>query len=248
MLRAGSGDTRELYLQAVTMDERRPHTDRHYEGELALLHGKILEMGGLVEKQTADAVSALVAGDPDAAQTVIRRDREVNRLDVEIDELCLRLLALRQPAARDLRLITTALKITTDLERAGDMAVNISERAIELSREPQLKPYIDIPRMAATAQAMLHESLDAFVREDVELALKVCHEDDEVDALTHQIFRELLSYMIEDPTTITRAMRLVFVSKYLERIADHATNIGEMVIFMVKGKSIRHMDWIPPQI
>jgi phosphate transport system protein len=230
------------------MDERRPHTDRHYEEELALLHHKILEMGGLVEKQTADAVSALVAGDPEAAQEVIRRDREVNRLDVEIDELCLRLLALRQPAARDLRLITTALKITTDLERAGDMAVNISERAVELSREPQLKPYIDIPRMASTAQTMLHDSLDAFVREDVELALRVCEEDDEVDALTHQIFRELLSYMIEDPATITRAMRLVFVSKYLERIADHATNIGEMVIFMVKGKSIRHMDRIPPQV
>jgi phosphate transport system protein len=230
------------------MDERRPHTDRHYEEELRALHHRILEMGGLVEKQTADAVSALVAGDPEAAQAVIRQDREVNRRDVEIDDLCLRLLALRQPAARDLRLITTALKITTDLERAGDMAVNICERAVELSREPQLKPYIDIPRMASRAQAMLHESLDAFVREDVELALKVCEEDDEVDALTHQVFRELLSFMIEDPATITRAMRLVFVSKYLERIADHATNIAEMVIFMVKGKSIRHMDRIPPSI
>jgi len=228
--------------------DRRPHTDRHYEEELRSLHHRILEMGGLVEQQAAAAVSALVNGDPEAAQAVITRDREVNRFDVEIDELCLRLLALRQPAARDLRLITTALKITTDLERAGDMAVNICERAIELSREPQLKPYLDIPRMAEAAQRMLHESLDAFVREDVDLALRVCQADDEVDALTHQVFRELLLFMIEDPHTISRAMRLVFVAKHIERIADHATNIAEMVIFMVKGKSIRHLDRLPDSI
>jgi phosphate transport system protein len=167
---------------------------------------------------------------------------------VEIDELCIRLLALHQPAARDLRLITTGLKITTDLERIGDMAENISERALELNQEPQLKPFIDIPQMADIAQRMLRQSLDAFVREDTELALKVCAEDDTIDALTDQLFRELLSYMAEDPQTVTRAARLLFVSKYLERIADHATNIAEMVIFMVKGKSIRHLSRLPERV
>ena len=169
-------------------------------------------------------------------------------MDVEVDDICLRLLALHQPAGRDLRLITTALKVTTDLERAGDMAENICERVIELSGEPLLKPLIDLPRMAIIAQDMLRESLDAFVREDVDLALKVCHDDDQVDELTAQIFRELISYMMEDARTITRALRLVFVSKYLERVADHATNIAEMVIFMVRGKSIRHLDRLPASL
>jgi len=226
----------------------RLHTDRQFEEELRELRKKILEMGGLVEKQTADAVAALVRADSAAADGIIGRDHEVNRLDVEIDELCLRLLALHQPAARDLRLITTGLKITTDLERAGDMAVNICERAVELSAEPQLKPYLDLPRMATITQKMLHDSLDAFVREDVALALEVCKTDDQVDDLTEQIFRELLSFMAEDPKTTGRAMRLMFVAKYLERIADHATNIGEMVIFMVKGKSIRHIDELPASV
>jgi phosphate transport system protein len=169
-------------------------------------------------------------------------------MDVEVDDLCLRLLALHQPAAKDLRLITTALKITTDLERAGDIAENMCERAIELADEPQLKPLIDLPRMASIAQGMLRQSLDAFVREDVDLALKVCHDDDEVDQLTSQLFRELISFMMEDPRTITRAMRLIFIAKYLERVADHATNIAEMVIFMVRGKSIRHLDRPPTSL
>jgi phosphate transport system protein len=160
----------------------------------------------------------------------------------------LRLLALHQPTARDLRLITTGLKITTDLERIGDMAVNMCERALELNQEAQLKPFIDIPRMAEVAQTMLRQSLDAFVREDVELALKVCRDDDIIDHLNDQLFRELLSYMMEDPQTITRALRLLFIGKYLERIADHATNIAEMVVFMVKGKSIRHLDQVPPSV
>lgn len=228
--------------------ERRPHLDPHYDAELRDLQHKVLEMGGVVEKQVADAVRALVDRDGDAARRTIDGDRAVNRLDVDIDETCLRLLALHQPAARDLRLITTALKITTDLERAGDMAENICERAIELNEEPQLKPYIDIPRMAELAQGMLRESLNAFVREDADLALQVCQRDDEVDALTQQIFRELLSFMMEDPKTIGRALRLMFIGKYLERVADHATNIAEMVIFMVKGKSIRHMDKLPDSV
>jgi len=223
----------------------RAHIDRHYDEELQELRHLILEMGGFVEKQIADAMQALVERDTDFARLIIERDKTVNRMDVQIDDICLRLLALHQPAARDLRLITTALKITTDLERAGDMAENIAERAIELSREPQLKPFIDLPRMAAIAQGMLRQALDAFVREDAEMALVVCHQDDAVDSLTDQVLRELLTFMMEDPHTISRALRLIFVSKYIERLADHATNIAEMVIFMVKGKSIRHLDHPP---
>jgi phosphate transport system protein len=228
--------------------EARLHTDRRYEAELKQLHVRILEMGGCVEKQIAGAVAALVSRDDGQARLIIEGDHHVNRMDVEIDELCLRLLALHQPAARDLRLITTGLKITTDLERIGDMAVNLCERVLELNREPQLKPFIDIPRMAGVAQRMLRESLDSFVREDIELALGVCREDDIIDGLTSQLFHELLAYMVEDPRTISRAIPLLFVAKYLERIGDHATNIAEMVIFMVKGKSIRHMDQVPPSV
>ncbi len=228
--------------------ERRTHTDRHFDEELRQLHHKLLEMGGLVEKQISSATDALVQRDDALARATIDRDHTVNRLDVEIDELCLRLLALHQPAARDLRLITTALKITTDMERIGDMAVNICERALELNQEPPLKPFIDIPRMVEIALGMLRECLNAFVNEDVDLALKVCRDDDQIDSITHQVFRELLSYMIEDPHTITRGIRLMFVAKYIERIADHATNIAEMVVFMVRGKSIRHLDIVPPSV
>lgn len=224
---------------------RSEHTDKKYEEDLKRLREDILQMGGLVEDQIQKAVDSLVQRDSQLAEVTIQRDHEVNRLDVAIDELCIRLLALHQPAAKDLRFITTALKITTDLERIGDMAVNICERALELNLEPQLKPYIDIPRMAQVAQRMIHESLDAFVREDTDLALKVCKDDQEVDDLNSQIFRETISFMIGDPLTINRAMKVTFVSKYLERIADHATNLAEMVVFMVKGKSIRHLKDIP---
>ena len=228
--------------------EARLHTDRRYEEELKALHQRILEMGGFVEKQIVNAIAALVRRDSDLARETIARDHTANRMDVEIDELCIRLLALHQPAARDLRLNTTGLKITTDLERIGDMAVNIGERVLELNEEPQLKPFIDIPQMADIAQRMLRQSLDAFVREDTELALKVCAEDDSIDSLNNQLFRELLSFMAENPSTVTRAARLLFVSKYLERIADHATNIAEMVVFMVKGTSIRHLDHLPEHV
>ncbi|HYR95571.1 MAG TPA: phosphate signaling complex protein PhoU [Candidatus Binatus sp.] len=221
------------------------HTDRTYEQHLGQLRTSVLEMGGLVEEQIGHAVRALVQRDQALARTTIDNDHTVNRLDVEIDELSLKLLALHQPAARDLRLITTALKITTDLERIGDMATHIAERAIELSAEMPIKPYIDIPRMADLARDMLHRSLDSFVHEDVELALGVCMADDAIDQLHEQLFRELLSFMAEDPKIVSRAMRLLFVSKYLERVGDHATNIAEMVIFMVKGRSIRHLDKVP---
>lgn len=228
--------------------EARQHTDRHYEEELKELHLKVLEMGGFVEKQIANATLAMVNRDDELARLTIERDHSVNRIDVEIDELCLRLLALHQPAARDLRLITTALKINADLERIGDMAVNMCERAQELNQEAPLKPFIDIPRMVEVASGMLRESLNAFVREDVDLALKVCRDDDIIDGLTQQLFRELLSYMMEDAHTISRGIRLIFIAKYVERIADHATNIAEMVVFMVKGKSIRHLDVVPPSV
>jgi phosphate transport system protein len=222
--------------------EARQHTDRHYDAELKELNLKILEMGGLVEKQIEHAITGLVERNDATCRETIERDHDVNRMDVEIDDICIRLLALHQPAAKDLRLITTGLKITTDLERMGDIAVNICERALELNQDPQLKPFIDIPRMAQVAQTMLRQSLDAFVNENVELALSVCRDDDIIDQLTGQLFRELISYMVEAPQTITRAIRLLFIAKYLERIADHATNIAEMIVFTVKGKSIRHLE------
>ena len=216
------------------------HTDRHFEQELQALQELVLKMGGLVESQIARAIESLVERDSEIARDVIARDREVNHLDIAIDEHCLRLLALHQPAASDLRFITTGLKVTTDLERIGDEAVNICERAVELSEEPQLKPYIDIPRIAEEAKSMLRDSLDAFVRRDIALAEEVIDGDDVVDQLYQQIFRELLSYMAENPRAITQATRILFIAKYLERIADHATNIAEMVIFMIEGKMIRH--------
>jgi phosphate transport system protein len=224
------------------------HTDKRYEEELKKLREEILYMGGMIEDQIQKSIKSLVERDSKLAEVIIERDHEVNRLDVDIDDICVRLLALHQPAGRDLRFITTGLKITTDLERIGDMAVNICERALELNLEPQLKPYIDIPRMARVAQRMIRESLDAFVREDTELALKVCKDDEEVDQLNSQIFREVVTFMIDDPHTINRAIKISSISKYLERIADHATNIAEMVIFMVKGKSIRHLKELPPTV
>ncbi len=219
--------------------------ERHFDEELGELRQKILRMGALVEEQIQEAMKALVDRDEALARRVIENDRRVNTLDVEIDEACLELLALYQPAARDLRFITTAMKISTDLERMSDLAENICERAIELNEEPQLKPYIDIPRMAEMALKMVWEALDAFVKGDALLARKVLKDDDAVDELTKQLFRELLSFMLENPKTIARAIRLSFISKYIERIADHATNIAELVVYLVEGKIIRHM--LPPQ-
>lgn len=220
---------------------------RHFDEELKDLKARLLRMGGLAEDQIQKALTALVERDPDLARQVITRDHQVNALDVEIDEECLRLLALHQPAARDLRFITTAMKISTELERISDLAENISERAIELNEEPQLKPYIDIPRMARQAITMVRESLDAFVKGDSVLARKVLKDDDVIDDLIEQLFRELLSFMLEDTRTISRAIRLMFVAKYLERIADHATNIAELVVYLVEGKIIRHTGSLPPE-
>jgi len=213
---------------------------RHFDDELKDLKAKLLRMGGMVEDQIQGALRALVERDSGLAREIIENDHQVNALDVEVDEDCLRLLALQQPTARDLRLITTAMKISTELERMSDLAENVCERAIELNEEPQLKPYIDIPRMANWALQMVREALDAFVISDPALARKVTADDDFIDDLTQQLFRELLSFMIENPQTITRAIRITFIAKYLERIADHATNVAELVVYMVEGKIIRH--------
>jgi phosphate transport system protein len=218
----------------------RQHTDREYEGELKTLRELILLMGAKVEEMIAGSIRALTERDSGLARKTIETDHEINRLEIETDDRCLRILAKRQPVASDLRFITIALKLVTDLERIGDLAVNISERVLELNDEPPLKPYIDLPRMADAAQAMVREALDAFVAADVDRARLVIERDQFVDAYYGQIFRELLTYMMEDPRNIFRGTRVQSIAKYLERIGDHATNLAEMVVFMVKGKDIRH--------
>lgn len=218
----------------------REHFSKQFDAELNEIREKLLEMGGKVELQIANALLALVERNTDLAEATIAADHEINRLEMDINEKCLEVLARRQPAARDLRFITLALKIVTDLERIGDQCANIAKRVKELNQEPSLKPYIDLPRMAQAASTMVQEALDAFVRGDEGLAIKVCEDDQVVDDLNEQIQRELLTFMMGDPTTISRAMRINYISKCLERIADHATNVAEMVIFMVKGKDIRH--------
>ncbi len=219
----------------------REHYSKQFDTELNDIRQKLLEMGGKVEVMINTSLKALVERDSDLADRVIASDHEINRLEMEIDERCLEVLARRQPAARDLRFITLALKIVTDLERIGDQCRNIGKRALELNEEPPLKPYIDLPRMAQWAGVMVKEALDAFVSGDDQLALKVCRDDQFVDDLNDQIQRELLTFMIADPSSITRAIKINHISKCLERIADHATNVAEMVIFMIKGKDIRHM-------
>ncbi len=214
---------------------------RQKEHDIDALKERIIKMGGLVEYAIGKSIKALVGRDRDLAVSVIDGDAIINNLDVEIEEECIRFLAIWQPSGSNLRFITTAIKIITDLERMADLAVDICERAVELMEEPPLKPYIDIPRMAEAAQKMLKDSLDSFVVKDADKALAVCEADDFVDNLNHQIFNELLVYMLQDPKNISRAVRITYIAKYLERIADHATNIAEMVVFMVKGKMIRHM-------
>ena len=219
---------------------KRAHTDREYEQQLSTLRERVLLMGAKVEEMIQSSIKALVERDSDLARRMIDYDAQVNRMEVESDELCLRILARRQPVASDLRFITIALKLVTDLERIGDMAVNICERVLELNNEPPLKRYVDLPQMAEAAQRMVREALDAFVAGDAEQAQRVLEQDRVVDAYYGQIFRELLTYMMEDPRNIYRATRVQSIAKYLERIGDHATNLAEMVVFMVKGQDIRH--------
>jgi len=217
------------------------HTDKVYEAELAQLRDRLLVMGGKVEAAIAGSVRALTERDPSLAEKVIAGDRDVNRTEVEIDDMCRRLLALRQPAASDLRFITTALKIVTDLERMGDLAVNIARRAVDLAQAPALQPLHDLGRLAALSEAALAKALDAFVTADPAKAEEVLEADDHLDALYLKIFNHLLTTMMEDPRSIRRATSLMFSAKHLERFGDHATNLAEMVIFMVEGRDVRHL-------
>ena len=219
---------------------RPEHTDRQYEEQLRTLRRELLEMGRAVEQRISEAIRALVERDSDLARQVIDGDSAIDQMEMHIDDCCLQILARRQPVASDLRTVTIGLKLVTDIERIGDLAVHIAERAIELNEEPPLKPYVDLPNMAETAQAMVREALESFVTADADRAEKILDQDNIVDAYYWQIFRELVTYMIEDPRTITRAMRLQSIAKHLERVGDHATNLAEMVVFMVKGKDIRH--------
>jgi len=214
--------------------------ETHFQQELTKLKEQLLKMGGLAERAISNAIDALVKRDTPLAERTIGEDEKINKMELLIDEWCLKLLALHQPLAADLRFITSAMRINVELERIGDLAVNIAERVVSLNQEPQLKPYIDIPRMAEITKNMVKDVLDAFVNGDAELARSVCERDDQVDALNDQVFRELITYMLADPKTITRAVHLIIVSRYLERIADHATNIAEGVIFMVKALVIKH--------
>ncbi|NCO66959.1 MAG: phosphate transport system regulatory protein PhoU [Nitrospirae bacterium CG_4_10_14_0_8_um_filter_41_23] len=213
-----------------------------FDEELKALREKVLKLGYMVEDAIRDSVKSLVERDSALAREVIKGDHLINALEVKIDEECIRLIALRQPVARDLRFITTTMKITTDLERMGDLAENICERALELNEKPQLKPFVNIPRMAEITQSMVRDALDAFVTGCSQLPYEVIKRDDEVDDLTVRNFEELLPLMIQDSKIIPLALKRTYVAKYLERIADHATNIAEMVIYMCKGKLIRHME------
>ena len=213
---------------------------RHFQEELEALKGRLLEMGGLTEERVRAAVEGLVARDHALLDTVLTGDEPVNRLHIDVDNRCFRLLALYQPMATDLRAIVAAVKINSDLERVGDLAVNIAEAAARYLGHAPVKQLIDIPRMGTIAQTMLRDALDAFVRGDVQLAQRVLDEDDRLDDLKTQIFRELLTYMLQDPSTIEPALDLVLVSRHLERIGDHATNVAEDVIFIVSARDVRH--------
>lgn len=213
---------------------------RHFDRDLQTLTDNLLRMGAMVEAAISDSIRALLERDSAIAEKVIANDDAIDRMELEIDQETIELLVKMQPAATDLRFVATLMKITPELERIADLAQDVCERAIELNREPQLKPLIDIPRLAKSAQEMVKLSLDAFVRRDAKLAREVIARDDEVDMLTEQSFRELLTYMLEDPKNIARAIRLTFVGKYFERIADGATNISEMVVYLAEGKVVKH--------
>ncbi|HHT9146208.1 MAG: phosphate signaling complex protein PhoU [Candidatus Brocadiaceae bacterium] len=214
--------------------------ERHFDQQLGTLRKNLIQMASMIETAIANAVKSLIERDSDLARLVVQSDEQVDALELEIDKQCVDFLALRQPLAIDLRFITSSIKITNNLERMGDLAVNIAERVIPLSQEPQLKPLIDIPRMATITQTMVKDSIDAFVNRDTELARSVYQRDSTVDAMNDQIFRELLTYMMQDPANITRAVHLILITRHLERIADHSTNIAEEVVYIVKAKVVKH--------
>jgi phosphate transport system protein len=235
-MRAERGPSREF----TSPESMASHTDTTYQAELEQLRELLLTMGGKVETAIANSIRSLTERDSELAEEVTLHDRTIDRLEVQIDDACRRILALRQPAASDLRFITTALKIVVDLERMGDLSVNIAERAIDLNDAPQLQPYLDPIKLADLAQDQLKKALDAFVEGDVEKAEDVLKHDDVLDALYHKIFNELIALMMEDSRNIRRATSLMFVAKHLERLGDHVTNVAEMVVYMVKGTDIRH--------
>jgi phosphate transport system protein len=212
----------------------------HFQEELEALQSRLLEMGGLAEERVRACIDALESRDLGVVAQVMGGDEPINQLHIEIDNRCFRLLALYQPMATDLRAIVSAVKINTDLERVGDLAVNIAEAAQRYTTHPPVKKLIDIPTMGTIAQTMLRDALDAYVRRDTALAHAVLNADDQLDALKTQVFRDLLTYMIKDPATVEPALDLILVSRHLERIGDHATNIAEDVIFMVSAQDVRH--------
>lgn len=213
---------------------------RHFDREIEHLKELLLKMGAMVEESINQSIRALLERDTAVAQQVIDNDTAIDQMELEIDQHTIQLIAMMQPAAVDLRFVAAAMKITPELERVADLAVDVCERAIELNREPPLKPLIDIPRLARITEDMVRQSLDAFVRRDAVLARQIIARDDEVDLLTEQSFRELLTYMLEDSRNISRAIRLTFIGKYFERMADGATNICEMIVYLAEGKVIKH--------
>jgi phosphate transport system protein len=214
-------------------------TRQGYNQELEALRKEILEMGTLVSQAITDAVQSLSKQDMELAQKVMAGDDQIDNLEIDIEDKCMVLIARQQPLARDLRIIGTGLKITTDLERMGDHAFDIAQITLRIGKQPLIKPLVDIPRMAEMAQKMLKDSLDAYINMDISLAEQVCLDDDNVDHLYQQVFRELLTFMMEDPRTISQATQIIFVARYLERIADHATNIAEWIIYLVTGQRMR---------
>lgn len=224
--------------------EEKMHTNSHYEKELQEVKNGLIYLGALIESAINGSMKALASRNTEMARKVIKDDDEIDRQDTELEERCIRILALRQPTAIDLRFITTAIKITGHLERIGDMAVNIAEKTLQLNEEPQLKPYIDLPRMTDLVSIMIKESLDSFISSDLHLAEKVQQTEQRVDDLNEQIFRELLTFMMEDPNSIHRSLLIMQISKNMERIADHAKGIADMVTYMVTGKCVRHRSCI----
>jgi phosphate transport system protein len=220
--------------------DRQDRQVPHFHEELEALQGRLLEMGGLAEERVRAAVQGLVTRDPAQMEKVLSGDEPINQLHIEVDNRCFRLLALHQPMATDLRAIVAAVKINTDLERVGDLAVNIAEASKRYLAHAPVKPLIDIPSMGNIAQAMLRDALDAYVKRDTELARRVLNEDDRLDVLKTQVFRELLTLMLQDRSTVEPSLDLILVSRHLERIGDHATNIAEDVIFMVSALDVRH--------
>jgi phosphate transport system protein len=221
--------------------EERKHTSSHYEMELQVIKDNLIYLGALTEQAIHLAMQSLTDRNTDMANKVIANDNEIDKMDKDIEEKCIKMLALRQPTAIDLRFITTAIKITGHLERIGDMAVNIAEKVVQLNEEPKLKPYIDLPHMSSIVEKMVAKALDSLIKRDLQLAEEVRQIEQEVDDLNEQIFRELLTFMMEDSKSIHRALLIMHVSKNLERIADHAQGIADMVTYMITGENVRHL-------